>query len=590
MSALTAALVALFLQNAPAQQAPPASIEGTVVKLGTNEPISGVSVELSRAAGGPSSVVGTVTTGDDGKFAFPEVAPGTYRIVATRSDSLYTPAEYGQRTPGGRGLPIELTSGQRLTNAKLEMDSTGSISGRVFDADGDPVANARVMALNSVYRDGKKVMNIIQAVRTNDLGEYRLFWLMPGKYYIGVAPQDLRSRAFSVYVTTPGRYGSREDASSPVIVRRTLENGETVEETWMVDYYGGGLDAERALPVDVRPAALIGAVDIAVNNSKVRSLRVRGVVINGATGQPAAAAVVRLVPQNSGPHMIMPNAAADKTGAFDIGGVVPGSYSLVAAVNPSRGGGQGETFFDVSGVPAALIPLKVADRDIENLTVTLRPAFSIQGRILVENSRGTSIDLTRIRARLTRHPDILGLPNAEPRLPTPNAPANGVPSAEGAFTLRGFSAGDYRVNVAAMPENYYVKSIRLGNVDVLTSGLHVESQPEGQLEVTIAADGAGVEGVVVNAKQEPVANATLVLVPEPALRSRLDLYKTVPTGRSGRFRLSGIPPGDYELYAWEIVEADAWLDPAFMRTLEGKGQLVHLDEGGRNQIQITVLP
>jgi hypothetical protein len=130
----------------------------------------------------------------------------------------------------------------------------------------------------------------------------------------------------------------------------------------------------------------------------------------------------------------------------------------------------------------------------------------------------------------------------------------------------------------------------LGNVDVLNSGLHVDSQPEGQLEIILEEDGAAVEGVVVNAKQEPVANATLVLLPEPGLRSRRDLFRTAPSDASGRFRMPGIPPGDYEVYAWEVVEADAWQDPAFMRALEGKGQRVHLEGGERNRTQVTVVP
>src|ERR1041384_2436167 len=101
MNLLAATLIAMFIQSAPA-----ASIEGVAVKLGTNEPIAGVSVELSKSAGGPGSDVRTVATGDDGRFAFREVAPGSYRIVATRDDNVYAPAEYGQRTPGGRGLTI----------------------------------------------------------------------------------------------------------------------------------------------------------------------------------------------------------------------------------------------------------------------------------------------------------------------------------------------------------------------------------------------------------------------------------------------------------------------------------------------------
>jgi len=394
----------------------------------------------------------------------------------------------------------------------------------------------------------------------------------------------LRSRSFSVYVTTPGRYGSREDTSSPVIIRRTLDTGESIEETWMPVYYGGGLDEQRALPVDVRPEAHVGAVDITVNNARVRSHRIRGVVINGSNGQPAAGAHVRLVPQISAPHLIMPNANTDTKGAFDIGGLVPGTYWLVAALKAGRGGGAGETVFDVDGVPAVVMPLQVGGRDIDNMKVAIKPSFSVQGRIMADT------DLSRLRVRVFRDPDILGMPNSEPRFSGPGAAPNGTPSAEGVFTLRALTAGDYRVDVSSLPENAYVKSIRFGNSDVLNTGMHIADQPQGQLEIIIASNGAGVEGTLVDAKQQPVANATLLIAPDMPLRTRMDLYKTVSSDASGRFRLSGITPGDYELFALELIETDAWHDPAFLRSIEGKGQRVRLDEGARRRVQVTVLP
>src|SRR5262245_28744158 len=101
------AVFALFLRQAQQtpQPEPPAtaSLEGAVVKVGTNEPISGVDVELSRVEGTPRAPVSPnamaafanalsgggpggqnpppllapeiryARTGDDGKFAFKEL-------------------------------------------------------------------------------------------------------------------------------------------------------------------------------------------------------------------------------------------------------------------------------------------------------------------------------------------------------------------------------------------------------------------------------------------------------------------------------------------------------------------------------------
>jgi hypothetical protein len=597
-----AALLLLTAHSRAQQPTPPASVEGIVVRFGTNEPIPGVSVELSKAgltaiaalSSPPATDLTTVTATDAGTFAFQGVVPGDYRIIAHHAGGTYANAEYGQRAPGARGLTMTVGAGQRVTNVKLEMAVTGSISGRVFDGDGEAVGNARVMALQPVYRNGRRALNIVQAVRANDLGEYRLYWLMPGTYYIAVMPQDLRSPSFAVYIAPPGRSGNREDASSPVITRRSLEDGRTIEETWTLVYYGGGANMERALPIEVRSGANVGAVDVAVGDAKVRSHRARGVVIDGSTGQPAATAIVRAVPRTTGPHILIPNGTTDKSGAFDLGGLVPDSYFLVAAVTPSLGGGQGETFFDVAGGPVGVIPIEIQNSDLDNLSVAIRPAFTLQGRITGDT------DLTKIRISLTRDPALLGLPNraemgapiptqAGPTLLQPN-PASGIPSQDGTFSVRGFGPGDYRVRVSLLPPDAYVKSISLGNADVLSGGLSVDSTAGERLEIVLGTNGASLEGIVVNSRREPVGNGTVIVVPDIGLRHRQDLYKVAPTNAAGRFSFRGLPPGDYDILAFEVIEPDAWHDPAFLRTYEGRGQRLHLDEGAKNQLSLTVIP
>src|SRR4051812_38198206 len=92
-------ILALLLQSAP----PPgtASLEGVVVKAGTNEPISGADLELTMQPAGPLAPTGpvqpnmlaqyatpnppyTATSGVDGKFSFRSIAAGNYKLVAAR--------------------------------------------------------------------------------------------------------------------------------------------------------------------------------------------------------------------------------------------------------------------------------------------------------------------------------------------------------------------------------------------------------------------------------------------------------------------------------------------------------------------------
>ena len=132
--------------------------------------------------------------------------------------------------------------------------------------------------------------------------------------------------------------------------------------------------------------------------------------------------------------------------------------------------------------------------------------------------------------------------------------------------------------------------MRMGNADVLDGGLHVYSAPENPLEIVISLDSGSIAGTVVNAKGEPLPNRTVVLVPDLRLRHRMDLFTTAATSDSGRFQMQGLTPGDYKLFAWEDVEAGAWLDPEFMRLHEYRGTPIYVGEGGGASAQVTVIP
>jgi large repetitive protein len=150
-----------------AMQAMP--LQGIVFKKGTNEPLSDATVEL-RQNQENGAVLKTLTTEDDGRFLFDNVAPGRYRVAVSRR--------------GYTRSPLTITVDPRQANAviQLPMTQAGTISGRVSDPNGQPLGNVEVLAMKASYPDGRRILIPVQSVFTNDLGEYRLFWLAPGRY------------------------------------------------------------------------------------------------------------------------------------------------------------------------------------------------------------------------------------------------------------------------------------------------------------------------------------------------------------------------------------------------------------------------
>jgi hypothetical protein len=123
-----------------------------------------------------------------------------------------------------------------------------------------------------------------------------------------------------------------------------------------------------------------------------------------------------------------------------------------------------------------------------------------------------------------------------------------------------------------------VKSIRLGDVDVLNGGLRLLGAPAGQLEIVIGTAPGALEGSVFNDSQTAGPGVSVVLLPD--VRRRTDLYKTTTTDPSGRFRIDRVPPGDYRAFAWQEISEGAWLDPDFMQGQEARGTPVRVVEAG----------
>jgi Carboxypeptidase regulatory-like domain len=538
----------LLFQAGAARPQERSSVSGYIVKMGTGEPVSKAIVTLSAFNGGRQQSY-TATTTTSGQFSFQNLESGQYRLSATRNG--YARMEYGARSPNKPGLPLVLSAGQKLTDVVLQIMPAGTIAGRVFDRDGEPLANVSVEALRYSYQEGQRVMNQVQTARTNDLGEYRIFWLQPGQYFVSATPPDNKR--------TPVLNDGPDDAAAG----------------YVPVYYPGTTDSQSAAPINLSPGIVFSGVDLTV--ATVRTVRVQGRVINGVNGQPAQNANIMLLPvqrtaggfrggvRNPGNQRNRIN----NQGTFDIRGVVPGSYELVAVVN------------ERNNRMSARLPLEVGASDIQNVSLIVSPGFTLTGRLSIEGQASSGANSNASRMRVMLRPDSAAQVGGAP-------PASPVQN-DGTFTLEQVGRDDYRLTVSGMPRNAYVKTARYGATDVMMDGLRLDRQPTGPLEIIVSTNTGTADGVVQNEKQEPSANVTVVLVPEATRRTRMDLYRTTSTDAMGHFHVEGVPPGDYRVFAWEDVETGAWLDPDFIRQFEDRGRPIRINESGTSKIELRVI-
>jgi hypothetical protein len=226
---------------------------------------------------------------------------------------------------------------------------------------------------------------------------------------------------------------------------------------------------------------------------------------------------------------------------------------------------------------SARVPVEVNAADIQNVTIALSPGFPVAGRLSVE---GPTQDLSRMRITLRPSASGMQFGGAMPAAPV---------QADGTFTLQQVGQDNYRLSWNGLPRTFYVKTARLGPVDVLKDGLRVDRQPTIPLELVISANTGTVDATVMNDRQEPSINTTFVLVPDADRRSRIDLFRTGSTDATGRLRIDGVPPGTYKAFAWENVEPGAWQDPEFLRRYEERGKPLTVNENSSTAVDLRVI-
>ena len=592
-SRLLALIVVFIPQLAVAQvqqpEAPKGRIEGAVLRAGTNEPITGIRITLTRsnqatgaALGGgaiismstsavglppplptipptgargaatapppppsppPPPAIPSVITDREGKFVIPDLEAGSYRL--TVSGSGYVRQEYGQRVFPGQGTLLTLTQDQVIKDIVMKLTLTGNVSGRLRDMSGEPAVGVPIQLLKASYSpQGQKIFQSAGTTRTNDRGEYRLYWVTPGRYFLAAG-------------NTAGPSGGGPFAAGGPPVSPNDPN-----DNYMFSYFPGVTDVAAANSIDVT-SGNEAAADFVV--ARQQSYQIRGRVVDATTNQPPASINLSLSFSSitgGGGTFSMNTPYTPATGVFEIRDVVPGAYTLQV-------GSQGTV---------ARVPLNVTN-NIDGLAVVLNGTFSVAGRITIDGKL-----------------DATGVERVRPQLRAANgvtqSPGTTAIAADGTFRFDNVAAGEYRVGIAPAQgaPDYYVKDARFDRDDALNLPLVVsDSTQRASLEIVISPNVGQIEGVVSDEKLQPMPGVQAVLIPDK-YRDRTELYKATTTDQTGRFTMRAVAPGDYKLFAWEALESFAYFDADLIKQVEAQGKLVHVAESSKLQVDVRVIP
>ena len=451
--AIIALLAPLLLIAAQQQEAEETcTIDGHIVRIGSGEPLRKAQVVL-RPERGRRPVYGAVTDAS-GLFTLDGIEPGNYRLEIERDG--YVDQEYGQVSPNRPGTVLVLAPGQEVTDVIISLVPTGTIAGRVFDEDGDLLVRATVRALRYIYQDGEKTLTQVDQALTNDLGEYRVYWLDPGEYFVSATYEARFGGLVQGLLRGGGRgRGGRGGGGGR---GRALPAEPPAEETYVDTYYPGTSDPTLASSIVVPAGAEITAIDF--NVLPTRAVTLRGRVVSPYIGEGGPTPIVTVVPRNNvvagsrfsfrGGGGRGGGGSQNQDGSFELAGIAPGSYTLVAILRTQQGrGGRGG-----GGQLVGTADIEVGQDDLDGLLVTVNPGVALQGRVLVDQG-ASDVDPTRLRVRLQ---------------PGNNLPFNAPNTAvgdDGTFVIENVSQASYSATVTGLPRDAYLAEVRYGGSDAL---------------------------------------------------------------------------------------------------------------------------
>src|SRR5262245_11754127 len=249
-------ILALVMQQPAAQLS---AIQGTVVRTGTSDPIEGSQVMLvagaGGAAGGEAQTLQSTVTDRSGRFVFANVPAGRY-AVRVQHDGYFGPSAADSPSPAA--IEPAVVTANQPTAMTIELTPGAVITGQVRDASGQPASNVNVQAYMLSYSGGVPSLRSVVSKMTDDRGAFRLFWVAPGDYYIGVTPRG---------------------PSAAAVAARIPQSMKT--------FYPGVTDLGATAALMVKPGEEVSGIDITLQSA--RPLRISGTVTSSVAPPPAPA-------------------------------------------------------------------------------------------------------------------------------------------------------------------------------------------------------------------------------------------------------------------------------------------------------------
>lgn len=524
------------------QSAGTGSISGRVTAADTGSPLRRVQVRLTGAElRGPR----TALTDPDGRYTLESLPAGRYTLSLIKPG--FAQIQYGQKRPQQPGTPIDVAEGQHVRNIDVAMPRGGVIAGFVYDEFGEPVVDARVMALQHRWLDGRR--RLFPAARpglSNDRGEFRIWGLPPGEYFLSATGGE------HMRIREPGAQDAGDDTG------------------YATTYFPGTASMDQAQRIAVTAGQ--EATGIVFTLVMTRTVRVSGIAVT-SENRPMAGGHIMVLPRGElgGVTVTSSGAMIDGKGNFTLTNVVPGEYVLIARGPRTPGVGGPDAPQEV-----ASMPLVVGTEDITNLVLAASRGARVSGRIAFETAPPAD-GTERIRVVLVSPEETMMFGSG-----------SGQVDARGAFEIRGVT-GRRSVMLAGLPSGLAVKSVRIDGREYLDSDYDFDRVETAGVEIVVTDRVTTLSGTVRDSGSQPLKDYVVLAfsTDETHWRPRSRRTSSARPDQNGIYRLRALPPGSYHVLALEEMPEE-WGNPELFERLRPLASEVTLREAETKALELKV--
>ena len=513
--------------NAP-RRTGTAVLRGRVVASDSGQPLRKAQVRVSSPELRENRLA---TTDANGKYEFKELPAGRYNLSVSKGS--YVSLQFGQTRPFEPGKPLEIQDAQTIEKVDFSLPRGSVVTGRIVDEFGEPATDVMVTLQRYQNMSGRR--RLVPSGRpstTNDIGEFRLFAIPPGQYYLSASMRNAQMSPFD----------SSDDRSG-----------------YAPTYFPGTPNVAEAQRVTVGVGQTI--TDLAMALIPTKLARVSGSAVD-SRGR-AMSGMVMALPRGAdmiGSMMMQPGQIRPD-GTFQINGVAAGTYTLQA--NFGNSGPDSES---------ASVDVTVNGEDVNDVHLVGAKPSAVTGRLVVDPAAAQTLRPSTMRVGMTPvQTDGIVFNTSGPAMVNDDL----------TFEAKA-RPGQMRLQVNPLPAGWGIRAVRYRATDVTDSGLDIRPNEDvGDVEIELTNRMPEVSGQVTNARGAIVKDYTVVVFPEDRERWTNN-PRYVRSGRpdqDGRYKITSLPPGSYLIVALDQVEQGEWMDPDFLERMRPKASAFGIAEG-----------